>query len=145
MNIKIKAVYPSENLNIIVIFKNDVIKKYDVRQLFRQLDWYRDLENPDIFNLVHVDCGGCGVVWNEDIDISECELWENGIIYESPFAHLMSFSEAASLWGIDDSTLRKAAADGRLCPEIDIKKFGKQWVVTEQAMKKTFGQARAQI
>ncbi len=143
MNIKVKAVYPADNMNIMVVFENGTIKKYDVSQLFEQFDWYRDLENPDIFNLVQVDCGGCGVAWNEDIDISECELWENGEDYESQFSHLMSFSEAAARWGIDDSTLRKAAADGRLRPEIDIKKFGKQWVVTEQAMKKCFGELKA--
>ena len=72
--IKVKAVYPANDLNIIVIFTNGVIKRYDVKQLFSQFDWYQELNNPDIFQLVKVDCGGCGVSWNEDIDISEYEL-----------------------------------------------------------------------
>lgn len=78
MNIRIKSVVPADDLNIIVTFVNGIKKQYDVKRLFQQFDWYRELENPDIFRLVRVDCGGCGVAWNEEIDISECELWENG-------------------------------------------------------------------
>lgn len=137
--IKVKAVYPANDLNIIVIFTNGVIKRYDVKQLFSQFDWYQELNNPDIFQLVKVDCGGCGVSWNEDIDISEYELWENSEPYISPFDGLLSFAEAAERWNIDDSTLRKAVSNGRLVENIDIKKFGKQWVVTEQSMHNIFG------
>ncbi len=137
--IKIKAVYPANDLNIIVVFTNGIIKRYDVKQLFSQFDWYQELNNPDLFQLVKVDCGGCGVAWNEDIDISEYELWENSEPYISPFEGLMSFAEAAERWHIDDSTLRKAVSNGRLVENIDIKKFGKQWVVTEKSMHNIFG------
>ncbi len=140
--IKVKAVYPANDLNIIVIFTNGVIKRYDVKQLFSQFDWYQELNNPDIFQLVKVDCGGCGVSWNEDIDISEYELWENSEPYISPFDGLLSFAEAAERWHIDDSTLRKAVSNGRLVENIDIKKFGKQWVVTEQSMHNIFGEPK---
>lgn len=30
------------------------------------------------FNAVHVDSGGYGISWNDDIDLSEYELWTNG-------------------------------------------------------------------
>lgn len=136
---KVKAVYPYEDLNIIVVFENNAIKKYDTKQLFPQFDWYRELENPDIFNLVQVEAGGYGVSWNEDIDISEDELWENSEPFVSAFDGLMSFSEAAQKWNIDDSTLRKAVANGRFIENVDIKKFGKQWVIRETSMKNVFG------
>lgn len=136
---KVKAVYPYEDLNIIVVFENNAIKKYDTKQLFPQFDWYRELENPDIFNLVQVEAGGYGVSWNEDIDISEDELWENSEPFVSDFDGLMSFSEAAQKWNIDDSTLRKAVANGRFIENVDIKKFGKQWVVREKSMINVFG------
>lgn len=136
---KVKAVYPYEDLNIIVVFENNDIKKYDTKQLFSQFDWYRELENPDIFNLVQVEAGGYGVSWNEDIDISEDELWENSEPFVSAFDGLMSFSEAAQKWNIDDSTLRKAVANGRFIENVDIKKFGKQWVIREMSMKNVFG------
>lgn len=136
---KVKSVHPYEDLNIIVVFENNVVKKYDTKQLFSQFDWYRELENPDIFNLVQVEAGGYGVSWNEDIDISEDELWENSEPFASAFDGLMSFSEAAQKWNIDDSTLRKAVANGRFIENVDIKKFGKQWVIREASMKNVFG------
>lgn len=145
MSLKVKAVYPSDNLNIAVIFENGEIKKYDVKQLFSQFDWYRALENPDIFNLVHVDCGGCAVAWNEDIDISEVELYEGGETFTTVFDGLLSFAEAAEKWNLDDSTLRKAVASGKLIEGIDVKKFGKQWVIAESTMLRVFGFAPINI
>jgi hypothetical protein len=57
----------------------------------------------------------------------------------SPFADLLSFREAAELWNIDDSTLRKAVASGKLVDGEDVKKFGKQWIITKEAMERLFG------
>ena len=78
---KVKEVYPAEDLHLIVIFENGKVKKYDVKQLFEQFPDYKALRNPDIFNLVHVDCGGYAVAWNGELDISECELWEGSVDY----------------------------------------------------------------
>lgn len=55
-----------------------------------------------------------------------------------PFNQLLSLSEAAEIWDIDESTIRKAIAAGRLQTGWDCRKFGKQWVVTAEAMRKTF-------
>lgn len=55
------------------------------------------------------------------------------------FDKLLSFKEASQLWGLDDSTLRKAVANGKLIDGQDVKKFGKQWVVTIEAMERTYG------
>lgn len=57
----------------------------------------------------------------------------------SPFTDLLSFKDAAKEWGIDDSTLRKAVAAGRLVDGEDVRKFGKQWIVTRSAMERVFG------
>ncbi|MCM1336010.1 MAG: helix-turn-helix domain-containing protein [Bacteroides sp.] len=140
MSVKIKSVVAVNDLNIVVTFVNGITKRYDVKRLFQQFDWYKELENPDIFNLVQVDCGGCGVAWNEDIDISECEIWENGETVATPFDSLLSFAEASELWGIDDSTLRKAVASRKLIENVDVRKFGKQWVISRSAMERTFGE-----
>lgn len=57
----------------------------------------------------------------------------------NPFDSLMSFKEAADLWGIDDSTLRKAVTSGKIIEGKDAKKFGKQWIITTEAMERIFG------
>ena len=55
------------------------------------------------------------------------------------FDGLHALSTAAAIWDLDDSTLRKAIADGRLVIGEDCTKFGKQWVVTEEAMFRLYG------
>ena len=52
---------------------------------------------------------------------------------------LMSTKEAAEIWGIDESTIRKRIDD---FPPGTVRKFGKQWVVTKDGMKRVFGEPR---
>lgn len=62
---------------------------------------------------------------------------------KNPFDGLIGSQEACSLWGLDGSTLRKAVSYGKLKENIDIKKFGKQWVVTIDAMIREYGEPKA--
>jgi len=39
---------------------------------------FSPLNNPTFFKTVRVEQGGYAVVWNENIDISEYELWSRG-------------------------------------------------------------------
>ena len=59
---------------------------------------------------------------------------------KNPFDGLMSFGEAAAKWSLDESTLRKAVARGKLKDKFDCKKFGKQWIVVETAMLREYGE-----
>ena len=79
LSIKVKSVKPLENLWIAVIFENGIEKIYDVKQLFNNFEIYKELEKEELFKLVKVDCGGYAISWNDEIDISEVELWENGV------------------------------------------------------------------
>lgn len=56
----------------------------------------------------------------------------------SKFAELLSLSEAAEIWGIDESSIRKAISQNRLVDGSDCRKFGKQWVVTVEGMHRVF-------
>ncbi len=42
------------------------------------------LRDEALFKTAHVDAGGYGIVWNDDLDIAESELWLNGQPVESP-------------------------------------------------------------
>ena len=55
------------------------------------------------------------------------------------FDNLLSFKEASQLWNLDDSTLRKAVSNGKLVDGQDVKKFGKQWIITIEAMERIYG------
>jgi hypothetical protein len=74
---KIKNVRASNDYHLIVKFDNDSIKEYNCRQLLHRLE-FKPLLNKAFFCSVKVDNGGYGVSWNDDIDISEYELWVNG-------------------------------------------------------------------
>ena len=82
LSIRVKEVKALDNLMLSVLFVNGARKLYDVKQLFPKFpQMFAPLkDNPALFKNVIVDCGGCGISWNEDIDISECELWENGVL-----------------------------------------------------------------
>lgn len=79
LSIRVTQVIPDEDMNLIVRFENGVTKLYDTKQLLKQFPIYEKLKDESFFKLVKVDCGGCAISWDEDVDISEVELWEGGI------------------------------------------------------------------
>ena len=98
------------------------------------------LQDAAEFATVRVGDGGCGVVWNNGSAISYMDLWQNGADVQTPFDGLMAFGDATDLWDLNESTLRKAVAYGKLVKEIDVHKFGRQWVVTKAAMLREYGE-----
>lgn len=55
------------------------------------------------------------------------------------FEGLYTFIEVAQIYGMDDSSLRKQVARNKFIIGKDIKKMGRTWIITEQAMVKNFG------
>ena len=137
---KIKNVSALPDYRLSVQFAQGITKLYDVKPLLEKLPVFAELiNNPQEFACVSVDVGGYGIVWNDDLDLSCDELWENGVQVDTPFDGLMSFSDATELWGLNESTLRKAITYGKLVNGVDVCKFGKQWVVSVEAMKREYG------
>jgi hypothetical protein len=52
---------------------------------------------------------------------------------------VLTFSEASQIWGLGDSTLRSMIGDGRLKEGLDYRKSGKVWLITDDAMRKLYG------
>ena len=137
---RIKNIAPASGFILKVQFYEGIVKTYDMSPLFDQMPIFRQLKtNLDLFNAVSVDTGGYGIVWNDELDLSCDELWENGTAVETPFDGLLSFRDATELWGLNESTLRKAISYGKFIDGIDVCKFGKQWVVTIDAMEREYG------
>lgn len=139
---KVIEVYPLEGKRLNVIFADGTTKTYDARPLVDGWDAFKPLEDDALFDSAEVDAGGYGISWNDDIDLSCDELWEHGRTLKTPFDGLMAFSTAADLWGLSDSTLRKAIAYGKIESGVDARKYGKQWVVTRDAMLREYGEPR---
>ena len=75
---KVISVQAMDNKNLLVMFDNGVEKKYDCHSLL-ELPRFQLLKTEAFFKAVKVDVGGYGVSWSDDVDLSEDELWVNGV------------------------------------------------------------------
>jgi len=73
---KIQSIQPLEGRQLLVLFANGVRKIYDCTQLLH-LEPFKVLQNDAFFRSVKVDPGGYGISWNDNVDLSEYELWVN--------------------------------------------------------------------
>ena len=140
---KVKTVSPLPEFRLCVQFAEGVTKIYDVKPLFDRIPQFRAFENdPALFCAVEVDAGGYGIVWNDELDLACDELYFHGETIKTVFDGLMAFSDATQLWGLNESTLRKAIAYGKLVNGVDVRKYGKQWIVSMDAMRREYGAPR---
>ncbi len=140
---KVKSVAALPDWKLSVQFAEGVTKIYDVEPLLRKWKPFRALSDEELFSSVAVDAGGYGISWNDEIDLSCDELYENGKAVHTPFDDLLAFSDATEIWGLNESTLRKAVSYGKLVNGVDVCKFGKQWIVTRDSMVRVYGQPDA--
>lgn len=75
---KVSEVESIDGFNLKVKFENGITKRYDVNPLFNKWKIFNELKNNNLFEDVKVDTGGYGISWNDDIDLSCNELYENG-------------------------------------------------------------------
>ncbi len=75
---RIKSVVPLEERRLLVTFVNGVQRVYDCRWLLN-LDRFQLLKQDAFFKAVRVDPGGYGISWSDEMDLSEYELWNNGV------------------------------------------------------------------
>ncbi|MEF9958746.1 MAG: DUF2442 domain-containing protein [Niameybacter sp.] len=79
MSPRIKSIQPCSDYRLLIEFTNGKQKEYNMNSLINRDKMYEPLKNLPLFNSVVVDGGGYGVSWNDDIDMSEHELWINGV------------------------------------------------------------------
>ena len=75
---KILNVESIKGKRLLVTFQNGTKKIYDCSPLLEN-DIFKALQNDAFFNSVHVDKHGYGIVWDDELDLSESELWINGM------------------------------------------------------------------
>lgn len=67
------------NFVVSVVFQDGTEKVYDIRSLFPKYQQFLIFEsNQELFKLVQIDVGGYGISWNDELDLSSEELWDNG-------------------------------------------------------------------
>ena len=75
---KVKSVSAIDNHTLLVEFDNNEKKEYDISPHLNK-EMFAPLKNPALFKSVTVETGGYAIAWNSEIDISEYELWQNGL------------------------------------------------------------------
>jgi hypothetical protein len=74
---KILSVTPLESYHLRVTFRNRISKLYDCSGVLQE-SAFSLLPDKAVFRAVQIDQGGYGVFWNDEMDISESELWLHG-------------------------------------------------------------------
>jgi hypothetical protein len=80
MNMKIPRILSAkiaDSTTLLVQFSNHEWRKYDITQLWDKPMFY-PLRDFNTFKNFTLDNHGYGIIWNEEIDISEYEIWVNG-------------------------------------------------------------------
>ena len=124
LSIKIANVVPLSNMQLLVFFENGVIKKFDVTPIIKDYPEFEALKEPALFQMVKVEPGGYGVSWNEDLDCSEGELWENGVEVPLSVEDFVSFTqheivnttEVADMLGCTRQNVMAAIKNGHIQP-----------------------------
>jgi hypothetical protein len=71
-----------DDTTLVIEFTNGDVKKYNIRHLL-ETPMFSLLRQPAFFRKFQVEPGGYAIVWNEEIDISEYELWKNAVTLKS--------------------------------------------------------------
>jgi hypothetical protein len=85
---KVKAVRPLADKRLLVEFDNGEAKVYDCMPLLDS-EVFAPLRNEALFRRVRVEDHGYAVIWTDEIDLAESELWLNG----TPVAAQTEFTE----------------------------------------------------
>jgi hypothetical protein len=76
---KVTSVVPLDNYLLDVTFEDGSLKEYDVKPLFTKWSAFDALRvEPGLFHCVKIETGGYAISWNDAIDLSCNELWDNG-------------------------------------------------------------------
>ena len=76
---RVKNITPLPDYILLAEFHDGSVKKYDVKPLMQEIPVFRMLEYvTGLFEQVHIDAGGYGIMWNDEIDLDCEELYYNG-------------------------------------------------------------------
>ena len=75
---KIQEVEALPGRQLLVRFRNGVVKLYDCKKVLRLPAFAPLRENDALFQCARADPHGYAVVWNDELDLAESEVWLGG-------------------------------------------------------------------
>lgn len=83
--IKITYVKPLPDYILLVGFSTNEFKYFDIKPLFEKLLPFKSLiQMNGLYEQVKIDSFGCGIIWNDDLDLSANGLYEQGTLCSPP-------------------------------------------------------------
>lgn len=74
---KVKSVKVFKDTQLEIMFEGNIRRIYDCYRIMQE-EPFKGLKDKALFKNVRIDSGGYGISWNDDIDLSESELWIHG-------------------------------------------------------------------
>jgi hypothetical protein len=74
----IDAVKPQADKRLLVRFRNGITKLYDCRRILKSPVFEPLRDNDALFRRARADKHGYGVIWNDELDLAESEVWLGG-------------------------------------------------------------------
>lgn len=75
---KVKSVQALVGKRLLVTFDNNQTKVYDCAPVLDE-PAFQLLRDDAFFRNVHADPNGYGIVWNDEVDLAESEVWLHGV------------------------------------------------------------------
>jgi hypothetical protein len=85
---KIRTIEALSEKRLSVVFSDGTARIYDCKPLLDE-PVFQPLRDEAVFQSVRADPHGFGVIWNDDIDLAESELWINGTLQGTAEAGLV--------------------------------------------------------
>jgi len=74
----------------------------------------------------------------DEVLLKDDPLFKEAMEATAQVNDILTAAEAARLWGLDSSTVKKACQQGRFTAE-EARKSGKNWLVTVEGMRRVYG------
>ena len=82
---RIAEVVAKPGKRLLVRFRNGVSKLYDCKRILRN-PAFEPLRDDVLFRHARADKHGYGVIWNDELDLAESEVWIRGKVVREPRA-----------------------------------------------------------
>ena len=70
-----------KDVTVEVTYQDGKVVQYDMSQMFKKYPQLEELrKNRKLFESGHLDVGGYGIVWNDELDFDATSIYEDGVV-----------------------------------------------------------------
>lgn len=70
-----------KDVTVEVTYQDGKVVQYDMSQMFKKYPQLEELRiNRKLFESGHLDVGGYGIVWNDELDFDATSIYEDGVV-----------------------------------------------------------------